>query len=120
MFQNNAKLVRLVLGEIQAQMNPRPRKPLEEIEKRDTNSEKDTNGDEKPRSDWSTLRAALEGASGSIGRSTTSGNRGAKIRSKHEKGYLEEVCKDRCFEETKLGEIAEIQSTEAFRCRLDR
>ncbi|VDL80564.1 unnamed protein product [Nippostrongylus brasiliensis] len=40
MFQTNAKQVRSVLGEMKAQMNPRPRKPSEEIEKMDTNTEK--------------------------------------------------------------------------------
>ncbi|WKY01602.1 hypothetical protein Q1695_015536 [Nippostrongylus brasiliensis] len=72
--QTNAKQVRSVQGEMKAKMNPRPRKSSEEIEKMDKSSEKDAIGDEKPRSDWSTLRAALEAAFGSIGRSTTNGS----------------------------------------------
>lgn len=114
--QTNVREVRTVLGEVQqSQLRPRCRKPSDEEEKMDTNTESESHGHDKELgSDWSTLRATLEAAFGTIGQSTNHGSRGAEIRSKREKGHLEYVCNEGCFEDTTLGELRGIQFPGAF------
>ncbi|EYC27464.1 hypothetical protein Y032_0009g745 [Ancylostoma ceylanicum] len=105
--------VRDVLGEIQLMQQAESRRSpaARENEKMDTNQENDENAiDAEQRSDWSSLRTALEAAFGAMGHGATGGtHRGATIRTKADKGHLLYVCKDDCFNETRLGDLKGIQ-----------